>query len=134
GLSSIVLPRLPPRCRQAGAVGLPLLQTNAAARYRFPRRRVHRNRRSPLECLRTESGSMQQVSTDSDAMRRVLRDVFGFEAFRPGQERAVDARLSGRDVLTVMPTGSGKSLCFQLPALVRDGVCIVVSPLVALMQ
>jgi ATP-dependent DNA helicase RecQ len=64
----------------------------------------------------------------------VLKDTFGYDAFRPGQEQAVDAVLSGRNVLTVMPTGSGKSLCFQVPALVLGGVTIVVSPLVALMQ
>lgn len=68
------------------------------------------------------------------ASHRILKDVFGFDRFRPGQEDAVDALLAGRNVLTVMPTGSGKSLCFQVPALVRDGLTIVVSPLVALMQ
>jgi ATP-dependent DNA helicase RecQ len=66
--------------------------------------------------------------------RAVLKDVFGFEQFRPGQEKAVDAVLAGRNVLTVMPTGSGKSLCFQVPALVLGGLTVVVSPLVALMQ
>ena len=68
------------------------------------------------------------------AARRVLADVFGFEAFRPGQEAVIEALLAWRNVLTVMPTGSGKSLCFQVPALVRDGLSVVVSPLVALMQ
>src|SRR5436853_955732 len=63
-----------------------------------------------------------------------LSSHFGFEAFRPGQREAVDAALAGRDVLVVMPTGSGKSLCYQLPALMRDDLTIVVSPLVALMQ
>jgi ATP-dependent DNA helicase RecQ len=66
--------------------------------------------------------------------RAILRDVFGFDAFRSGQEAAMDAILGGRDVLCVMPTGSGKSLCFQVPALVLGGLTIVVSPLVALMQ
>ena len=66
--------------------------------------------------------------------RRILRKVFGFDAFRPGQEAAIDTLLAGRHVLTVMPTGSGKSLCFQVPALVLDGLTVVVSPLVALMQ
>lgn len=65
---------------------------------------------------------------------QVLRETFGFEAFRPGQERIVDSLLSGRHVLAVMPTGSGKSLCYQVPALVLGGLTIVVSPLVALMQ
>ncbi len=66
--------------------------------------------------------------------RAVLKDVFGFDGFRPGQERAIDALLAGRHLLTVMPTGSGKSLCFQVPALVTGGLTVVVSPLVALMQ
>src|SRR4051812_5704622 len=63
-----------------------------------------------------------------------LSHHFGFPAFRPGQREACEAALEGRDVLVVMPTGSGKSLCYQLPALVRDDLTIVVSPLVALMQ
>ena len=68
------------------------------------------------------------------AAHRVLRDVFGFESFRPGQEAAIEALLAGRNALTVMPTGSGKSLCFQIPALVMRGLTVVVSPLIALMQ
>ena len=63
-----------------------------------------------------------------------LRQNFGFDAFRPGQREACQAALAGRDVLVVMPTGSGKSLCYQLPALMRDDLTVVVSPLVALMQ
>src|SRR5918992_5425113 len=63
-----------------------------------------------------------------------LREHFGFPAFRPGQREAVEAALAGQDVLVVMPTGSGKSLCYQLPALLREDLTIVVSPLVALMQ
>src|SRR3954467_12078395 len=63
-----------------------------------------------------------------------LSDHFGFAGFRRGQREAVEAALSGRDVLVVMPTGSGKSLCYQLPALLREDLTVVVSPLVALMQ
>jgi ATP-dependent DNA helicase RecQ len=62
-----------------------------------------------------------------------LRQHFGFASFRRGQEEAVEAALAGRDVLMVMPTGAGKSLCYQLPALLRDDLTIVVSPLVSLM-
>jgi ATP-dependent DNA helicase RecQ len=65
---------------------------------------------------------------------RVLKDVFGFDSFRPGQEKVVDAILAGRHTLAVMPTGSGKSLCFQVPALVLGRLTVVVSPLVALMR
>ncbi|MBW8638158.1 DNA helicase RecQ [Hoeflea sp. WL0058] len=64
----------------------------------------------------------------------VLNEAFGFDSFRPGQEEIVDRLLAGRNVLAVMPTGAGKSLCYQIPAIVRDGLTIVVSPLVALMN
>lgn len=70
-------------------------------------------------------------SPDIDA---ALREAFGFERFRPGQREAVVAARDGRDVLVVMPTGSGKSLCYQLPALMRTDLTLVVSPLVSLMQ
>ncbi|MFZ0042608.1 MAG: RecQ family ATP-dependent DNA helicase, partial [Solirubrobacteraceae bacterium] len=66
--------------------------------------------------------------------RHALQRLFGFEHFRPGQAEAVQAALAGRDGLVVMPTGSGKSLCYQLPALMRDDLTLVVSPLVSLMQ
>jgi ATP-dependent DNA helicase RecQ len=72
--------------------------------------------------------------SDLTAAQHRLRTVFGFGAFRPGQAEIVSAILDGRDVLAVMPTGSGKSLCYQLPALLRDGLTIVVSPLIALMR
>jgi ATP-dependent DNA helicase RecQ len=67
-------------------------------------------------------------------LTRPLHEHFGFARFRPGQFEACEAALAGRDVMVVMPTGSGKSLCYQLPALLRDDVTVVVSPLVALMQ
>ena len=69
-----------------------------------------------------------------DPKQRVLKDVFGFDDFRPGQADVMDALLGGRHVLAVMPTGAGKSLCYQVPALVMGGLTLVVSPLVALMQ
>jgi ATP-dependent DNA helicase RecQ len=72
--------------------------------------------------------------TDLAAAQSALRSTFGFDAFRPGQADIVSAILDGRDVLAVMPTGSGKSLCYQLPALLRDGLTVVVSPLIALMR
>jgi ATP-dependent DNA helicase RecQ len=66
--------------------------------------------------------------------RGLLKKVFGFDDFRPGQQEIVEAVLSGAPVLAVMPTGSGKSLCYQLPALLGDGLTLVVSPLIALMR
>ncbi len=88
-----------------------------------------------------EAGTIQSIpaergmahGTIEDA-RRVLRTVFGYPAFRTGQEEIVQSVIEGRDTLIVMPTGGGKSLCYQLPALVREGVTIVVSPLIALMK
>lgn len=64
----------------------------------------------------------------------VLRDFFGYDSFRPGQERLVDAVLSGKDAFGIMPTGAGKSLCYQVPALLLPGLSLVVSPLISLMQ
>ena len=66
--------------------------------------------------------------------QKLLKEVFGHPDFRPGQEQAIDALLSGKDILAVMPTGAGKSVCYQLPALMLDGVTLVVSPLISLMQ
>src|SRR5688572_28232573 len=77
---------------------------------------------------------MAFVAVKRDSKRQILKDVFGFDDFRPGQETVMDSLLAGRNVLTVMPTGSGKSLCYQVPALVLGGLTVVVSPLVALMQ
>ena len=64
----------------------------------------------------------------------ILADRFGFAAFRPGQQQVVESLLAGRSALAVFPTGAGKSLCYQLPALLLDGVTVVVSPLIALMK
>lgn len=70
----------------------------------------------------------------SESPHQVLERIFGFSGFRPGQETVIKTLLSGKNVLVVMPTGSGKSLCFQVPALIKSGFTVVVSPLIALMQ
>jgi ATP-dependent DNA helicase RecQ len=69
-----------------------------------------------------------------DAARATLRARFGFPDFRPGQERAVESVLAGRDTLVVLPTGGGKSVCYQVPALLLPGLTVVVSPLISLMK
>ncbi|MBU2677661.1 MAG: DNA helicase RecQ [Gammaproteobacteria bacterium] len=69
-----------------------------------------------------------------DPVQQTLRDVFGYEHFRGNQASIIEAVLAGRDALVLMPTGGGKSLCYQLPALIREGAGLVVSPLIALMQ
>ena len=68
------------------------------------------------------------------SLEEALKHYFGHDCFRPGQKKIIEAALQGKDLLTIMPTGGGKSLCFQLPALLRKGITIVVSPLIALMQ
>ncbi|HZZ63299.1 MAG TPA: DNA helicase RecQ [Roseiarcus sp.] len=77
---------------------------------------------------------MKQEPALMPEAREALASVFGFSAFRPGQEEILTAVLEGKDILAVMPTGSGKSLCFQLPPIVREGLTLVVSPLIALMR
>ena len=67
-------------------------------------------------------------------LRAALKQYFGFESFRPLQEQIVRDALAGKDVFAVLPTGGGKSLCFQIPALVRPGLTVVVSPLISLMK
>ena len=72
---------------------------------------------------------MNQESTHD-----ILKKYWGFERFRPLQEEIIDSVLSGKDTLALLPTGGGKSLCFQVPALAKDGICLVISPLIALMK
>lgn len=80
------------------------------------------------------TGRAQLPSGPADPLALALERHFGWSDFRPGQRPVVEALLAGQDCLAVLPTGGGKSLCYQLPALVRGGLVLVISPLVALMQ
>jgi ATP-dependent DNA helicase RecQ len=64
----------------------------------------------------------------------VLKEYWGYDSFRPKQEEIVRTALDGKDVLAILPTGGGKSVCFQVPAMMREGIAVVVTPLIALMK
>ena len=74
------------------------------------------------------------VKEDISTAREVLKEYWGYDSFRPKQEEIVAAVLQDRDVLAILPTGGGKSICFQVPAMMKEGIAIVVTPLIALMK
>lgn len=86
---------------------------------------------APAGCTPTRPRAGRPTLSDA---RRLLREVWGYTKFRPAQAKALECVLAGRDLLAVFPTGGGKSLCYQLPAMLLDGVTIVVSPLISLMK
>src|SRR6266853_87596 len=82
----------------------------------------------------TAHSVVTQMPPSEESFRSMLKRYFGFDSFRPLQEEIIRDTLAGKDVFALLPTGGGKSLCFQLPALTRTGLTVVVSPLIALMK
>jgi ATP-dependent DNA helicase RecQ len=76
----------------------------------------------------------EQIPVKKLDLHKALQEFFGFDKFKGSQEKIIESVLAGHDTFVVMPTGGGKSLCYQLPALVSDGLAIIVSPLIALMK
>ena len=88
----------------------------------------------PQKNFRALASVAASLSRSVPDLLRQLKTTFGYSTFRPLQREIIEASLAGKDVFALLPTGGGKSLCFQLPALVRDGLTVVVSPLIALMK
>ena len=89
---------------------------------------------NPQGVLNREEPRAVVTPVKDDSLEHILKSAFGFSSFRPNQEAVCRAAIEGKDVLLVMPTGSGKSLCYQLPGLARGGTTLVISPLIALME
>ena len=90
---------------------------------------TQKKEKSTIKKIQTTESNYNSVS-----LKNSLQEHFGFDEFKAPQEKIIQAVLDGKDVFVIMPTGGGKSLCYQLPAMMKEGVAIVVSPLIALMK
>jgi ATP-dependent DNA helicase RecQ len=124
---------VPPCQRKSGLAGVGLVGIDWHAGC-FETGERHTRRASTGRRLAFAPGIDVSASAPTKKLRESLREHFGFRQFRPGQAEAVRSAMEGRDTLVIMPTGSGKSVCFQLPALELEGTTVVVSPLIALMK
>lgn len=97
--------------------------------------KIRYNTNSPLLLLACAENPLHTLYCPAmSSAQEILQTVFGYPAFRPPQDQIIDALIRGEDAFVIMPTGGGKSLCYQIPALVREGCAVVISPLIALMQ
>ena len=125
-------PEAPERGRELGARGpAPERARELEARRSAPERALEA---SPVARVAAPAAGPRRPPSSPDALVSLLQERFGFASYKPYQEEACRAATLGRDVLLVMPTGAGKSLCYQLPGLARGGTTLVVSPLIALME
>jgi len=118
--------------RVVGKVGQPTPAANAPAKVVAPKLAASKTRDSPVS-LNSPNAFTNEPRPAGD-LNSLLRSAFGFESFRPNQEAVCRAAIEGHDALLVMPTGAGKSLCYQLPGVARGGTTLVISPLIALME
>src|SRR5579885_2827446 len=91
-------------------------------------------RKTSSKQTKKEKTSTGKIGGQRFNLRKALQENFGFDKFKDNQEKAIESLLAGHDTFVIMPTGGGKILCYQLPAMISEGVAIIVSPLIALMK
>ncbi|MEE2788850.1 MAG: ATP-dependent DNA helicase RecQ [Myxococcota bacterium] len=115
---------------------IPLIASSSSDRHQAPESFALSSScfRGPMEQIASWKRAVEQLESRSAQLEQALEDFFGFSSFQPGQHAIITDVMEGRPTVAVMPTGAGKSLCYQLPAVLLEGVTVVVSPLIALMK